>query len=76
MKTYRIVVTDEDINQQISRGEITEETGKSMYPGMSYEEGVRDALEWIAYGGDKPLADDDFANTDTDEEEDEEEEVW
>lgn len=76
MKTYRIVVTDEEINEQMNRGSNAEETGESKYPGMSYEEGVRDALEWIAYGGDKPLPDDDFADTSTDEEDDDEQEVW
>jgi hypothetical protein len=73
MKTYRIVVTDEEINEQMNRGTAAEETGDSKYSGMSYEQGVRDALEWIVYGGDKPLPDDDFAEEVENEDEDEEE---
>lgn len=25
------------------------------YTGMSYEQGIKDALEWVLYGGDAPL---------------------
>ena len=75
-KTYRIQSTDEEIDEQINRAYTTIIDGNgSKYPAMSYEKGIKDALEWIIYSDyEKPLPDEDFLDEDEYEEEEEEEE--
>lgn len=50
--------TNAEINEQISRATDAAAHG-SQYPGMSYEEGVRCALDWvIGESDDLPMEDD------------------
>ena len=44
-----IQVTEEEVQEQI------DESYESDNWGMSYEEGVRYALEWVLGSGDKPI---------------------
>jgi len=44
---YDITRTDRAINQQIDEADAIIETGASKFHGMSYEEGVRQAILWI-----------------------------
>jgi hypothetical protein len=47
-----------EIDEQVQRAMDGIEMG-SRYPGMSYEEGVRDALEWVQGNtSEKPMEDD------------------
>jgi len=39
--------TDEEIQDVIDKASKLTSKGKSKFPGMSYEEGIRDALEWV-----------------------------
>jgi len=48
--------TDKEIYAQIDRANIDVENGTS-YGGMSYEEGVKAALEWILGGAPRPMND-------------------
>ena len=33
----------------------SEDLGKSAYPGMTFEQGVRYSIEWLIEGGEPPL---------------------
>lgn len=46
----------EEIDQLLDRCIDSEATGESRYPGMSYEQGIKAALEWLD-GGDYPFDD-------------------
>ena len=51
---YRIKRTAEEIDEQMNRAR-EEEDGGSRYPGMTYEQGIRAAIDWITTdGGDEP----------------------
>ena len=51
---YRIKRTAEEIDEQMNRAWEEEDDG-SRYPGMTYEQGVRAAIDWITTdGGDEP----------------------
>ena len=51
---YRIKRTAEEIDEQMNRA-WEEEDGGSRYPGMTYEQGIRAAIDWITTdGGDEP----------------------
>lgn len=45
---------DDVLNQCIE----SEENGESRWPGMTYEQGVKAALEWMQGYGENPLVDD------------------
>jgi hypothetical protein len=45
---------DEQINQAMERFDM----GRSKFPNMSYEEGVREALEWVTGNSDDAPMDD------------------
>lgn len=66
MARYTVQQYNDDIDTQMNRGSAIEESGTSKYPGMTYEQGVKDALEWVIWGGEKPLPDDDFKDIDDD----------
>lgn len=51
MNTIR---TQKQIDDLLNRCLESEETGKSTYPGMSYEQGIKAAIEWLD-GGDYPF---------------------
>lgn len=44
----------EQIDELLNRCTEAEETGESAYPGMSYEQGIKAAIEWLD-GGDYPF---------------------
>ena len=41
------VRTSEEVNSVIDAAAVMVERGRSKFPGMTYEEGVRAALDWI-----------------------------
>lgn len=49
-----IVRTDAQINDLMNRCAQMEDMGYSEYPGMSYEQGIKAALEWLE-GADHPM---------------------
>jgi len=49
--------TEEQIDEVINQCVESEETGESRWPGMTYEQGVRAALEWIQGYGENPMED-------------------
>lgn len=52
--------TDEQIDEQANRASEQVNHGGSKWPGMTYEEGVQNALQWaIGAWDDKPMEDDD-----------------
>ena len=46
--------TDDQVNDLLNRCAEAEEIGESAYPGMSYEQGIKAAIEWLE-GGDYPF---------------------
>ena len=42
-----VVRTQEEIDEQLNLAMEQSEQGKSKFPGMSYEEGVSEALQWV-----------------------------
>lgn len=42
-----IVRTEQEIRDLLNQCADAEETGGSKYPGMSYEQGIKAAIEWI-----------------------------
>ena len=46
--------TQKQIDELLNRCMEAEETGESAYPGMSYEQGIKAAFEWLE-GGDYPF---------------------
>ena len=46
--------TQDQIDELLNRCIEAEETGVSEYPGMSYEQGIKAAIEWLD-GGDYPF---------------------
>ncbi len=46
--------TQRQIDDLLNRCLESEETGESAYPGMSYEQGIKAAIEWLD-GGDYPF---------------------
>ena len=47
MNKYTVKRDDEDIAHLEAWAMKTFETGESHYPGMTYEDGVREALDWL-----------------------------
>ena len=45
----------EKINDQIDKASEMVNSGKSKYPSMSYEDGVKAALEWITGIDEEPI---------------------
>ena len=48
--------TPEEIDDLMNRCVDSEESGESSYPGMTYEQGIKAAVNWLD-GGDHPLDD-------------------
>lgn len=44
---YQITKTDEQINDLIQKCMDSEDKGGSKYPGMTYEQGIKAALDWV-----------------------------
>ena len=49
--------TEDEINDVLNRCIESEEKGESQWPGMTYEQGVKAALEWVQGYGEHPLED-------------------
>ena len=53
---YRIVRTSEEIDELLNQCSESEETGHAHFPSMSYEQGVKAAIEWLCgYVNDHPI---------------------
>ena len=48
---------ENEINDVLNECAESEEFGESKYPGMTYEQGVKAAIEWMQGYGDNPLVD-------------------
>lgn len=48
---------EDEIDDVLNRCVESEESGESRWPGMTYEQGVKAALEWMQGFGDNPLVD-------------------
>ena len=55
---YEIKQSEEDIAHLEAWAMKTFETGESHYPGMTYEDGVREALNWLFGRNENSPADD------------------
>lgn len=54
--SYRIVRTSEEIDELLNQCSESEETGHANFLGMSYEQGVKAAIEWLCdYVNDHPI---------------------
>lgn len=52
------VRSEDEVYNLLNQCVESEETGVSKYPGMTYEQGVRDALDWMLDSSqDSPLED-------------------
>jgi len=51
---YEIKRPSDEIDNLLNRCNEQIEKGESKYPGMSYEQGIREAIEWITGWGDDP----------------------
>ncbi len=57
--------SDDEINDQINRAANVADAVGTKFRGMTYEQGVSDALRWILNDDDeKPLNDDDYSEYD------------
>lgn len=56
--TADVAVTQEQIDEVRNRAIEQIDKGGSKYPGMSYEDGIREALDWVSGDSDEaPLSD-------------------
>lgn len=44
---YNIARKDGEINHLLNKCDEAEQQGKTAYPGMSYEQGLKDAILWL-----------------------------
>ena len=56
--TYTVTKTPDEIDEVLNECVAAEANGRSRYPGMSYEEGVRVGIEWALGLADQPPFDD------------------
>jgi len=49
--SYKITKTDAEINDLIQQCMEAEMKGTSKFPGMSYEQGIKNALDWMVDTG-------------------------
>jgi hypothetical protein len=59
------VRTQEEVNQQLDKVNDNINKGISKYPGMTYEEGIRAAIDWMSGESDEPPMDDTDDTDDT-----------
>ena len=43
----KVVRTEEEINRLLNECVEAEEMGTTKFPGMTYEQGLKDAIEWL-----------------------------
>ena len=56
MTTFRM---QKDIDAQLNKTVEAVDTGETKWPGMSYEQGVENALRWVTGESDDPPMEDD-----------------
>lgn len=49
--------TEDEINNLLNACVESENEGESKYPGMTYEQGIKDAIMWMQGEAENPLAD-------------------
>lgn len=55
---YQIERTDEEIDAVLNKASEQEDKGTSRWPGMSYEQGLRAAIDWLTGASDdNPMED-------------------
>ena len=47
--------TENEINNVLNECAEREDLGETKYPGMTYEQGVRNAIEWLQGYGENPM---------------------
>ncbi|MBR4681972.1 MAG: hypothetical protein IKP06_01525 [Elusimicrobiaceae bacterium] len=47
--------SQEEIDNVLNECSEREELGESKYPGMTYEQGVKNAIEWLQGYGENPM---------------------
>jgi len=59
MGLHRIVRSDEEINDLLNEAALNVDAGTPKFPGMSYEEGVQAAINWLTGADDSnPMSND------------------
>ena len=58
MEYYKIKRTSEEIDDVLNRCLDQMDKGGSTYPGMTYEDGIREAIDWLTSDNREPLFDD------------------
>lgn len=53
----RVQVTQQQIDAVLTACAVADDEGKSRYPGKTYEDGVRAAINWLTDGDDSPFED-------------------
>lgn len=57
-KMYNITREDDEINEVLNKACESEDNGRSQWPGMTYEQGVKAAIDWITGAtDDNPMED-------------------
>lgn len=56
---YEIQRIDADIDDLLNKCMESEESGSSKYPGMTFEQGIREAIDWITGQTNEPPIEDD-----------------
>ncbi len=56
--SYIVTRTDEEIDAVVNECTELENQGGSKFPGMSYEQGVKNALDWVVGNCDESPMDD------------------
>lgn len=47
--------TEDEINDVLNACAESEDNGEPIYPGMSYEQGVKAAIQWLQGDGSNPI---------------------
>jgi hypothetical protein len=55
---YQLARTDKEIDEQLNVASEHINDGTVAWPGMSYEQGVQNALDWVLGNNDDPPMDD------------------
>lgn len=54
----KVMRTEDEVNDLLNQCVEAEDSGRSKFPGMTYEQGVRNAIDWLTGNSDdNPMAD-------------------
>lgn len=53
---YQVTRSEKEIDSLLNQCLDAQDSGESKYPGMSYEQGIRAAIEWITGQDENPLS--------------------